>query len=88
VSRADEAAFLKTFGTVRSYLDHWFKVLDRGVSAAGQCGTTPAQRAARDAAHRGVLFNADVDKVWHQITPLIGADAVAKLITLLQATRA
>lgn len=85
VSRADEAAFKSTFATVEAYLTHWFALLENGVKALG--ATTPAQRAARDAAHRGILFNPDVDKVWKQITPLIGADAVARLLALLQNTR-
>ena len=85
-NRADEAAFKATFATVETYLEHWLGVLARGVSATGD--TTPAQRAARDAAHRGILFNPAVDPVWGQITPLIGADAVARLLGLLRHTRA
>lgn len=87
VNRASEAAFLATFDAVSAYLDHWFGVLERGVSPAALGTTTPTQRAARDAGHRAVLFNPDVDKVWKQIAPLIGADAVEKLITALRNTR-
>lgn len=86
VNRADEAAFSATFAAVNAYLDHWFAVRERGVQAVG--ATTPAQRAARDAAHRGVIFNPEVDKVWKQITPLIGADTVEQMLTLLRQTRA
>jgi hypothetical protein len=85
-NRADEAAFKATFATVNTYLDHWFRVLEGGVKAAGRM--TPAQRAARDEAHRAILFSPAVDPVWNQITPLIGADAVSKLIGLLRQTRA
>lgn len=88
VNRADEAAFRSTFAAVDAYLTHWFAVLERGVSAAALSDTTPAQRAKRDAGHRAVLFNPEVDKVWKQITPLLGADAVAKTIGLLRNTRA
>lgn len=87
VSRADESAFRGTFAGVEAYLTHWFEVLARGVSDAALAGSTAAQRAARDADHRAVLFSAEVDKVWNQISPLIGADAVAALITLLRNTR-
>ena len=85
VNRADEAAFKSTFVAVNAYLEHWFGLMDRGVSAVGH--STPAQRAARDAAHRGVIFNPEVDKVWKQITPLIGAAAVDQMLTLLRNTR-
>lgn len=85
VNRADEAAFKSTFAAVEAYLAHWFGLLERGVTALG--ATTPAQRAARDAAHRAVIFNPDVDKVWKQITPLIGAPAVDKMLGLLRNTR-
>lgn len=87
VNRADEAAFKATFAAVNTYLDHWFAVLERGVSSGAQAGSTPAQRAARDAAHRAVLFNVDVDKVWKQIAPLVGADAVERMLGLLRSTR-
>lgn len=87
VNRADETAFKATFDAVNGYLDHWFSLQEQGIPQAVLGATTPAQRAARDAAHRGVIFNAEVDKVWKQITPLIGAEAVAKTIALLRATR-
>lgn len=87
VSRADEAAFLRTFDTVDAYLDHWFKVLEAGVAQEALGGTTARERAARDAAHRAILFSPEVDKVWNQITPLIGAAAVGKLISQLRNTR-
>lgn len=87
VSRADEPAFRRTFDTVDAYLEHWFKVLDGGISPAALGGTTPGERAARDAAHRAILFSPEVDKVWNQITPLIGAAAVEKLIAQLRNTR-
>lgn len=87
VNRANEAAFKATFAHVNAYLQHWFGLMDAGVSKAALAGTTPQQRAERDAAHRGVIFNADVDKVWNQITPLIGADTVEQIISLLRATR-
>lgn len=85
VNRADESAFKATFAAVSTYLDHWFVVRERGITAMGD--TTPAQRAKRDDAHRGVLFNPEVDKVWKQITPMLGAPAVEKIIALLRNTR-
>ena len=87
VNRADESAFKATFAAVERYLEHWFGLLEAGVPAAALGQSTPAQRAERDAAHRAVIFNPEVDKVWNQITPLIGAEAVQTLITQLRATR-
>lgn len=87
VNRADEAAFKATFAAVNTYLDHWFEVLARGVSAAALGASTPVQRATRDAGHRAVIFNPEVDKVWKQITPLLGASAVEQMLALLCSTR-
>lgn len=87
VNRTDEAAFRATFDTVNTYLDHWFGLVDRGIDDDATAGTTVEHLAARDAGHRGVIFNAEVDKVWNQITPMIGADAVARIIGQLRATR-
>lgn len=88
VNRADEAAFTATFDSVNTYLEHWFKLLDQGISDAALGSTTPEQRASRDVAHRTVLFNPEVDKVWGQITPLIGAESAEKIIAMLRDTRA
>ncbi len=87
VNRADESAFRATFEAVNTYLEHWFELMSNGISPASLEGTDAAMRAQRDSAHRGVIFNPEVDKVWGQIAPLIGADAVDKIISLLQATR-
>lgn len=86
VNRADEAAFTATFDSVNAYLEHWFAVLDNGVSDKALGDTTPEQRASRDETHRSVLFNPDVDKVWGQITPLIGAGSAEKIIAMLRDT--
>ncbi len=87
VNRADESAFKATFQAVDSYLDHWLTLHQSGVPADCLGETTATGRAARDSAHRAVIFNADVDKVWNQIAPLIGAPAVDALIGLLRSTR-
>jgi len=87
VNRADETAFRATFNSVQAYLAHWFTLMQNGVSNAALEGTTAEQRATRDASHRRIIFNPEVDKVWNQITPLIGADAVTQIIDLLCANR-
>lgn len=83
-NRADENGFKLMFDVVNAYLDHWFKLVEGGVKAQGSM--TGEQRAKRDIAHREILFNPKVDAVWNQITPLIGADSVAKLLGALKAT--
>ncbi len=88
VNRADAEAFASTFPTVHSYLDHWLSVLEQGVPAEVAGGLSGEQLAARDAAHRAVIFSPEIDKVWNQIQPLIGEDAVRTLIALLRDTKA
>lgn len=87
VNRADEPAFKATFGAVQAYLEQWFSLMDKGLSEAALEGSTAQSRAARDDAHRAVIFNPEVDKVWNQITPLLGQDTVNTIISLLRATR-
>lgn len=81
VNRASETAFKATFDSVNRYLAHWFSLVENGVDASGVSG---GQIAARDAGHRAVIFNPAVDKVWNQITPLLGADTVQTIIGLLR----
>ena len=87
VNRADELAFKATFKSVETYLNHWFSIREKGVSADALQGVSAEQLAARDAAHRAIIFNPEVDKVWNQITPLLGQETVDKIISLLRATR-
>lgn len=87
VNRADETAFRATFDSVEAYLQHWFALMEKGVSDSALAATTADTRASRDLSHRRIIFNPEVDKVWNQITPLIGADAVTQIISLLCAHR-
>jgi hypothetical protein len=88
VNRADESAFRASFDAVNAYLDHWFLLVEGAIGKSRGSGYSAAALASRDEAHRSVLFNPEVDKVWNQITPLIGAEAVARIIALLRNTRA
>ena len=87
VNRADEAAFKATFDAVQTYLEHWFALRKKGISDKALSSVNGEQLAKRDAAHREIIFNPEVDKVWNQITPLLGAETVEKIINLLRATR-
>lgn len=72
--RATEEAFLAMGAHVATYLDHWAKLLENGLPADGlpHADNDPA---VRDARMRAALFNADVDPVWKQIEPMVGAEA-------------
>lgn len=83
--RATEAAFEQIHGIVLAYQDHWFALLDKGVSAAALAHTGAAQLAQRDRLNKSIIFNADVDPVWRKITPLLGEEAVAEQVRVLQA---
>lgn len=83
-SRADEAAFTAMGPYVESYFDRWAKLVENGVPADAATDLDAATLAARDQAHRDALFNADVDPVWHQIEPIIGAPACQRIMEVLR----
>jgi hypothetical protein len=73
--RANESAFKAIDETVQSYLDHWFGIVDSGVSGAAIGEVTAEELAARDGRNKAIIFSPEVDKVWNQITPLVGEEA-------------
>jgi hypothetical protein len=72
--RATPEAFTAIGSTVDAYLDHWLKLVDSGPD-----GHDPDELAARDAAHRAILFDPDVDPVWAQVGRLLGDDVAETL---------
>lgn len=72
--RATEEAYPGLEPTVKGYLDHWFDMLDNGLSQEILDEIKDVDLAARDRANRSIIFNRDVDHVWNLITPLIGQD--------------
>ncbi len=82
-NRASEDAFSRIEATVLAYQQHWFSLLQKGVSAAALEGTTAAQLAARNLRNKRIIFDPDVDPVWQRITAMIGAEAVAAQRALL-----
>lgn len=74
VSRATPDAFAKIDGTVEAYANHWLSVLAKGVSEEALGGVTADQLAVRNQRNKDIIFDPDVDRVWAQITPLIGAE--------------
>lgn len=68
-NRATEEAFLGMAGPVEAYRDHWFGLLESGLSADL---VADADLAGRDERNRAALFSRDVDPVWNTIERLIG----------------
>ncbi|MEP5567253.1 MAG: hypothetical protein ABJN62_05405 [Halioglobus sp.] len=81
--RASEEAFSGIESTVQAYLQHWFKLLEEGVSDSARAGVSDEQLKARNLANKQIIFSPDVDPVWERITSMIGADAVAAQRALL-----
>lgn len=85
-NRATPEAFTAIEDSVNEYLEHWFALVENGVSSADAAGVSREQLVERDRRNKAIIFNEDVDKVWDQITPLIGRDAVDAQIALLRST--
>ena len=83
--RATREAFPSIEGLVDDYLAHWFQLVDEGVPAQALDGIGPAELTERDRRNKAIIFNRDVDKVWDQITPLVGSEAAERQIELLRA---
>ncbi|WP_235898500.1 hypothetical protein [Parahaliea maris] len=81
--RADESAFRGIEETVQAYLQHWFSVVESGISDNAFGGISGAALQQRNLANKAMLFSPEVDPVWQRIEGLIGADAVAAQRALL-----
>ncbi|MEH6586087.1 MAG: hypothetical protein V7720_05985 [Halioglobus sp.] len=81
--RATQEAFGGIESTVESYLQHWFELLENGVSESARAGVTDADLRARNIANKQIIFNPEVDPVWGRITSMIGEEAVAAQRALL-----
>ncbi len=85
-NRATKDAFIEMGGIVDRYLDHWFRVLEVGISAEALEDVSAPELVARDGRNKAAIFNADVDPVWQRIIPLVGEEAASEQIALLRAT--
>ena len=86
--RATLEAFSQIDALVDDYLDHWFRLLDEGVAEGALEGIEITELIERDRRNKAIIFNRDVDKVWDQITPLVGREAAERQIALLRAVDA
>lgn len=79
--RANESAFAQIETSVNKYLDHWFSIIESGVTAPVATGLSPAERDRRN---RAAIFSPEVDPVWAQVERLVGAETGAKLREVLK----
>ena len=82
-NRASEDAFTAIEASVKAYQEHWFALLERGVSESALGGASAAELQARNLRNKRIIFDPDVDPVWERITGMIGEDAVATQRALL-----
>jgi hypothetical protein len=78
--RANAQAFDAIQTPVTQYLEHWFALIDQGVSVPG---ISAAQLAERDQRNRAAIFNPEVDRVWAQVDRLLGAETSAMMREVL-----
>ena len=62
---------------VEAYQQHWFGLLDKGVSDAALEGVSSGELQQRNLRNKKIIFDPDVDPVWERITAMIGEEAVA-----------
>lgn len=79
--RANEAAFAQIDISVNKYLDHWFALVENGVTAPVADGLPSAERDRRN---RAAIFSPEVDPVWAQVERLIGAETGVRLRAVLK----
>ncbi|MCP4139117.1 MAG: hypothetical protein GY755_02310 [Chloroflexi bacterium] len=80
--RATEDAFTQIGDVVNTYLDHWFGLVETGITSKVEMGAE--QASMRDKLHRRILFDPEVDPVWAQVSGLIGEENSAKLRAILK----
>lgn len=79
VARASEEAFAGIEDAVQAYLAHWSGLLEATVPDEVSADLADTDLAARDERNRALVFSPEVDKVWEQITGLLGAETVEKI---------
>jgi hypothetical protein len=82
-NRASEDAFNQIEDAVKAYQQHWFGLLESGVSDAALDGISPEELAQRNLRNKRIIFDPEVDPVWERITAMIGPEAVAAQRALL-----
>lgn len=78
-NRATEEAFAQLDKPVNAYLDHWLSLVNNEVPAEVVADVADTDLVARDAKNRALLFSPEVDKVWAQMTRLLGEETSERL---------
>ncbi len=84
VNRAEEEAFKKITDSVNFYLEHWFSLVENGISSEITNQFSAEYLAERDRRNREIIFNPQIDKVWAQVDRLVGAEMSAKMREILK----
>ena len=84
--RATAEAFAAIDELVDAYLEHWLGLVHGGIPEAALEGADAEALIERDRRNKAIIFNREIDKVWDQITPLVGLDAAQRQIDLLRMT--
>lgn len=79
--RANESAFAQIQTPVHGYLDHWFDLVENGIPAEA---TPTGDFAQRDQLNRNAIFDPNVDKVWAQVSRLVGEETSEKMRHILR----
>lgn len=79
--RATESAFEQIQHTVNGYLERWFDLLENGLPAEV---IPDCDFAGRDRLNRAAIFDPAVDKVWAQVSRLIGEEMSAHMRAILK----
>jgi hypothetical protein len=87
VNRAEATAFEKIFDSVDFYLNHWFSLVENGISEDITNQFSPESLAERDRKNREIVFNPEVDKVWVQVDRLVGTEMSAKMREILKSQK-
>jgi hypothetical protein len=75
---------LKRLKSVDFYLNHWFSLVENGISEDITKQFSAESLAERDRKNREIVFNPDVDKVWAQVDRLVGAETSAMMREILK----
>jgi hypothetical protein len=84
VNRAEAEAFKKIGDSVDFYLNHWFSLVENGISEDVSNQFSGDYLTERDRKNREIIFNPNVDKVWSQVDRLVGAEMSAKMREILK----
>ena len=79
--RASESAFEQIQTPVNGYLDHWFSLVENGIADEA---IPSGDFAARDQRNRNAIFDPEVDKVWAQVSRLVGEETSETLRGILK----